>query len=385
MKILFVAHSGKISGGANRSLLSIICELKKEYGIEASVLVPESNSALEEYCRNCGVSVIVGSYHSCCTVLKHKPKDVIRILKIISAPVLDRINAYKIVKKISESYDLVYTNDRMITVGGYISRILKIPHIWHIRSFAKENNTQYAPGYLHIVDKYADKIVVISGALYQSLVNDISESKLELIHNGISIEQYSIREKEKHKEFNILLTGRIVPSKGQMEAVKALHSILLKNRSDVHLYFAGEIPTYESKDYYQKICRAIEYYGMVNNVHFLGEMDDISTVRKKMDVEIVCSWCEAFGRVTIEAMSARIPVIAANSGGTKDIIKNGKNGLLYEVGNFEDLASKICWVSENQEEAERMTDAGYESVCNYFSIEHTVKKINDLLNQVVKQ
>lgn len=46
-------------------------------------------------------------------------------------------------------------------------------------------------------------------------------------------------------------------------------------------------------------------------------------MRKKIDVELVCSRSEAFGRVTIESMMSSNPVIGANTGGTKELIIEG--------------------------------------------------------------
>ena len=60
-----------------------------------------------------------------------------------------------------------------------------------------------------------------------------------------------------------------------------------------------------------------------------------------MDVELVCSRAEAFGRVTVEAMLGGIPVIGSNTGGTPELIQDGKNGYLYKYGNPEELESKM--------------------------------------------
>lgn len=64
-------------------------------------------------------------------------------------------------------------------------------------------------------------------------------------------------------------------------------------------------------------------------------------IRKNVDIEIVSSKQEAFGKITVEAMMGQIPVIGSNSGGTKELIKHNQNGLLFESGNADDLAKKI--------------------------------------------
>lgn len=383
MKILFVSHSGKISGGANRSLLGIAKVLKHEYGVEPCILIPEKNSELEKACIYEGIKVYIANYHTCCTVYRHTVKDIIRFGKLFGAPIIDYLIAQKLKNELPGDFDLVYTNDRMVVVGGYLSRIWKIPHIWHVRSFSKENEIWYSPGYYQLMNKYSDRIVVISNALKNSFNNHIRENKLVLIFNGINVNDYSIPSKVKHEGINILLTGRIVPPKGQLEAIEALHMLKIRHGIEAKLYLAGEIPSYGSNTYYDKIYRKIKEYQLDTQVEFLGEVKDISNIRARMDVEIICSWCEAFGRVTIEAMCSQIPVIGANSGGTTDIIIDGKTGLLYEKGNPEDLAEKIMTICENPEKVEEFIKAGRERVDANFTIQRTVGKIVQLLEQVV--
>lgn len=384
MNVLFVAHSGKISGGANRSLLSVMNGLKNEYGIQASILIPERGSELEEKCQEIGISVYTAQYHSCCTVFKHEIKDCLRMLKIWVAPVLDRILVHRIINMLPDDFDLVYTNDRMVVIGGYLAKMWGIPHFWHIRSFSQENQTWYAPFYWHILDKYSNKIILISSQLYKTFERYINVSKLALVHNGINVNDYSIEKKEEHENINILLTGRIVPPKGQLEALNALLILHTQYKIPAHLYFAGEIPEYDAGNYYQDLCVFIQKNDLDNYVHFLGEVKDISTVRKQMDIELVCSWCEAFGRVTIEAMSAKILVIGAKTGGTLDIIEPGINGLLYKLGQAADLAQKINWVIQNPDKARVMVQNGYFRVNEKFTIQTTVEKIHSLIEQVVK-
>ena len=71
---------------------------------------------------------------------------------------------------------------------------------------------------------------------------------------------------------------------------------------------------------------------------------------------LVCSsrW-ESFGLILIEAMSCGIPVISFDcDNGPRNIITEGKDGLLVENGNIDDLAEKICWMIEHQEQRRQM-------------------------------
>ena len=78
----------------------------------------------------------------------------------------------------------------------------------------------------------------------------------------------------------------------------------------------------------------------IKNVFFKGYVKNIVELRKNMDIALICSNMEAFGRVTIEAMYYENFVIGSDSGATKELIQ-GKYGKLYEKCNFKDLAKKI--------------------------------------------
>ena len=63
---------------------------------------------------------------------------------------------------------------------------------------------------------------------------------------------------------------------------------------------------------------------------------------------VLPSRTEAMGRVLLEAMACKKPIIASNVGGIPEIIKDGYNGLLFESENVDDLAEKIRLVLSNK-------------------------------------
>jgi Glycosyl transferases group 1 len=82
-------------------------------------------------------------------------------------------------------------------------------------------------------------------------------------------------------------------------------------------------PTYVSG--LRALCQEL---GVSDAVHFAGERDDVPDVLRALDVLLVPSWTEPFGRVVIEGMAMGIPVIATTEGGPAEIIEHGETGLL---------------------------------------------------------
>jgi glycosyltransferase involved in cell wall biosynthesis len=87
--------------------------------------------------------------------------------------------------------------------------------------------------------------------------------------------------------------------------------------------------------------------GVQENVFLTGFLRDPISVMEAADVILVCSRIEGFGRVTVEAMRLEKPVIAAASGGTLELVRDGFNGLLYEPGNPEQLADKLLLLAQS--------------------------------------
>ena len=66
-------------------------------------------------------------------------------------------------------------------------------------------------------------------------------------------------------------------------------------------------------------------------------------------MSIVTSRCEAFGRVTVEAMLTGNLVLGADSAGTKELLQDGNLGVLYECGNPESIKEQVIFIIENRD------------------------------------
>ncbi len=78
-------------------------------------------------------------------------------------------------------------------------------------------------------------------------------------------------------------------------------------------------------------------FGLKEEVTFLPYVNNLTELRENSDFALVCSRMEALGRVAIEAMLAGLPVIGADTGGTKELIgENEERGYLYRQGRLEE-------------------------------------------------
>lgn len=126
--------------------------------------------------------------------------------------------------------------------------------------------------------------------------------------------------------------GRITPTKGIQVLVETFKTI---KGAELHVY--GSIGI--QKRFLE--TDTIQFKGPYNN-------NDISQVVNTIDVLIVPSiWYENAPLVIQEAFLAGIPVIASNIGGMKELVDEGVDGFLFEVGSSEDLKNVVCRIIEN--------------------------------------
>lgn len=91
-------------------------------------------------------------------------------------------------------------------------------------------------------------------------------------------------------------------------------------------------------------------------VHFLGKQDRVNELLPLADLMVLPSQLESFGLAALEAMACKVPTIATRVGGVPELIEDGVNGLLYPVGNVEDMAQGIIGLLKDRNRLEVMRD-----------------------------
>ena len=185
------------------------------------------------------------------------------------------------------------------------------------------------------------------------------------------------------REDDIILgmVGRVCPEKGQMEVLEAF-AMLKVQYPALKLVVAGEV---KDKKYFFKMEKKIEDLSLKEDVLFTGRVEHILSVINTMDILIVASRSESFGRVIIEAMNVKTPVVAVCTGGIPEIIEDGINGFLLPSNDPRDLVSVIRPLLENRERAASAVLKAAETVEKKFNIDVQVKKIESIIEECIDQ
>ncbi len=133
-----------------------------------------------------------------------------------------------------------------------------------------------------------------------------------------------------------------------------------------------------------KLRNLAEKLRLTDNIIFTGPRNDIPEIMLSLDIFVLSSLKEHFGRVIIEAMACGKPVIATNAGGVPEIVKDDYTGILVPPRDSEALARAIIDLSKDKKKVELMGARGRKIAEELFSIKANVKKIEQIYESLLK-
>ena len=116
-----------------------------------------------------------------------------------------------------------------------------------------------------------------------------------------------------------------------------------------------------------------------------NQQKDLAQVYRQHDAFIYCAeWDEPFAVTPLEAMASGIPVIAARSGGVRELLRSGENGLIYKPGDAVELASRIMESQMQPALRAQMTENAQAEVMSRFSESYMLDQIESYLNTTLE-
>lgn len=193
--------------------------------------------------------------------------------------------------------------------------------------------------------------------------------QFKTIHSGVDIERYRSKADPSslRRALNIPLTGKIVGAIGRLGKQKApqdfvrMAGMILSEMPDCQFVWAGDGPLS------MEVKRLSDDLGISDNLHFLGEYQDIPALLSVMDCFVLASYWEGFPIVLLEAMAAGVPVVATDIPGNDEAVQSGTSGWLVPPGDVAGLSTKVLQILRETETAQRFAKAGRQRILNQFS------------------
>lgn len=315
---------------------------------------------------------------------------------IVPLPELRRVGTVKVLSNLTSGIfglaklmrrigiDVVHCNTVRASIYGLPAATLAgIPRLWHLQDIVDP----FGPVQL-VLQALATRTIVISHAVGHFFTGRRARRAI-LIPNGVDLDEFQPDAQDQGIRFDwgvrpdetvIGLVGRLASWKGQHLLVHAA-SRLMKAGYSVRLVFAGDT-RFGDPAYLDELRQLIRDVGLENQVVFTGFIRDVSKVMASLDIVVVPSFHEPFGRVVIEGMAARKPVVGSAGGGIPNIIDDGVDGLLFPVGSVDDLTRQLSKLCANPSLRATLGQAARQRVEKEFSIGTYVQRLESLYEHV---
>ena len=232
--------------------------------------------------------------------------------------------------------------------------------------------------------------ICVSAATRNILVEaGIPINNARVIYTGLDPQPYlnsQTDQQPSHKDqtLNLLYAGRIYPEKGVDTAINALEKLVIgRDLQNIKLSVVGS----GSEDYEDFLHHLVDKAELNDYVSFSSHVpaEEMPQLLQNFDVLLVPSmWQEPFSRIVLEGMASGLAVIATATGGTTEILKDGKNGLLFSPGDAEALAQKILSLANDPDLRRRLAAAGQQTVVEGFTLPKMIDEIEGYLQEVVQ-
>jgi glycosyltransferase involved in cell wall biosynthesis len=289
-----------------------------------------------------------------------------------------------------EGIDIVHLNNSITSnhVWMLAARFARVACVSHERGI----NASFS-GRSRWLGRGLDAVICISGAVQDNFARaGLYDLKLNTIYNGLDPEEMAPRRSrdeicqelgvDSAKRF-VGIVGNVRHWKGQEVVIRAL-SRLGSKFDDVVCLIIGDADS-ANQQYRDHITNTLNELGLGGRVVITGYKVRVADYISVLEVLIHASVMpEPFGRVLLEGMALRKPIVASRGGAVPEVVVHEVTGLLFSPGNHDDLAASLERLLDDPEGAAAMGVAGYERLMAEFSIEQNVRATESLYERVLE-
>ena len=379
MKILFLDQSGKL-GGAELSLADVAYPYRQNCRVGLF-----ADGAFRQLLESKQIPVKILTNQS---INVKKDSGILQSLGSFSslAPLVFKV------AKTARKYDIIYANtQKALVVGALASFLSRRPLVYHLRDIldAEHFSSTNRRVAVALANRFASLVIANSEATRTAFLQ--SGGRLEIarvVYNGFQPENYQADSSEVNKiKQDLELEGKFVlghfsrlsPWKGQHILLEALTQC----PENVIALLVGDA-LFGEDEYVEQLHKQVADFGLKNRVKFLGFRSDIVPLMTACNLVAHTSTSpEPFGRVIIEAMLCKTPIVASAAGGVVELVNPGKTGWLVTPGNSEELANVINSCYQNPELAANVATEAYKKANQNFQLEQTRQQIDQLLRKLL--
>ncbi|MDQ0271056.1 N-acetyl-alpha-D-glucosaminyl L-malate synthase BshA [Cytobacillus purgationiresistens] len=230
----------------------------------------------------------------------------------------------------------------------------------------------------------SDAVTAVSNALITQTYDLIKPDKTILpVYNFIDERVYNKKDSSYlKKEFGIGEDEKVVIHVSNFRGVKRVPDVVrafghISSKTDARLLLVGDGPLMN------EVSKLVDDLSLSGRVLFLGKQDNVEELYSISDLMLLLSEKESFGLVALEAMACGVPCIGTNIGGIPEVISDGRNGFICQLGDIEGIAEKALELLTDEALHRSFSRASLATVSNSFSAEKIVSQYEEIYNQLL--
>lgn len=331
---------------------------------------------------NCDFQIDVCTLYSRNIFAKELTENDIRVFNLDLSFKYDFFKMISFIKLVRrEKYDIVHVHLFPADLFVAISSLFLPKNIVFIFSEHSVYNRRRSSKFFKFIDRFTcskyQKIVCVSEIVKKSLIEWLPKiaSETIVIKNAVPVDK--IRDK-KESIYDILFVGRLERVKGLDVFFEAIKLLEIKHGRKLKVGVVGDGSIRE------ELKTLTKNLGISDIVEFLGIRKDINDLMQKSKIFVLPSRWEGLPMVIIEAMAFGLPVVATKVGGISEVIENGRDGILVESENPEELTDAVIKLLDDDKLRDFLSLNAYMKIKDEYSIEKYTENLLNLYKELVR-
>ncbi|MGE0385218.1 MAG: glycosyltransferase family 4 protein [Gammaproteobacteria bacterium] len=218
--------------------------------------------------------------------------------------------------------------------------------------------------------KRSDTVIACSEEVAEGLSRRAAGRRLVVLKNGIKRPQGEARDRnELRQSFGIAPEHYLVVSLGRLIELKSYDVLISAVAAAMHRHAFLRLLVAGDGEMRAELERQVVALGLDGKVRLMGHVSDVDGLLRAADLYVNSSKWEGLPMSLIEAMARGLPMIATNVGGNREIVLDGKTGVLIQPGDVDALSSAIIERIEDPEGSRRMASGALRLFDEEFGIE----------------
>lgn len=213
----------------------------------------------------------------------------------------------------------------------------------------------------------------------------VPPARIRVIYNGVDVDRFHPgTDTARREEIGAAPDELIIGAVGNVRRVKGYEVLLgavaelVRRGIRVRLAIAGQ----DGNDVHRELSERSAAMGLNGHVRFLGFRSDVPELYRAFDVYALTSHSEGFPLAVIQALASGLPVVATRCGGPEEMIVEGENGLLAELGSATSVADGLERLLRDPALRLRMRHAARESAVSRFSTQAMLQQYESMYSEL---